>query len=104
MLAKPNRLSGRLVVKVHAKGRLSRLPNLTIKSVTNNVGKPRLALVVPKKVDNRATKRNRLKRQILAILEPDIKTSSVGIDLLVMVYGNEQPVQVAKEVKKWFAF
>lgn len=104
MLAKSNRLSGRLVARVHAKGRLSRQPNLTIKSLANDTGRPRISLVVPKKVDNRATKRNRLKRQTLAFLKQDIRSSSVGIDLLVTVYSNQLPEKVAQEVRKWFVF
>lgn len=104
MLAKTYRLSGRLVAKIHAKGQLFKRQNLTIKSLPNSINHPRLAVVVPKKVDNRATKRNRLKRQIISLVETEVRKSNLGVDLLVLVYSNQSAEKIALEVKKWFAF
>jgi ribonuclease P protein component len=63
-LARPQRLGAAAVASVFKRGRLTRAARLYLYRLPNDLARPRLALVVPKRLAPRATTRNRIRRLI----------------------------------------
>lgn len=101
MLPKPHRLSGRLVARVYSKGRFDRLPGMTIKYLPNRNNQLRLVVIVPKKVDNRAVIRNRLRRQIIEKIKPTILNSQKSLDVAILVNKNKTVEQIILGIDQW---
>lgn len=82
MLAKKFRLPSSLVFR-HA--RIIRTPEFTVKVQMNTLSHNRYAFVVAKKVDKKATVRNRLKRVVRSFLEEKWLGKTKGHDMLFIV-------------------
>jgi large subunit ribosomal protein L34 len=63
-LRRPQRLGAAEVAAVLKRGRLTRAARLCLYRLPNSLAHPRLALVVPKRLAPRATRRNRIRRLI----------------------------------------
>jgi ribonuclease P protein component len=58
---------------------------LSVKALQTQNTRPRVAVVISKKVDKRATVRNRIRRQILAKIEQKYKKLKPGTDIVVII-------------------
>jgi ribonuclease P protein component len=103
VLPKSNRLSGRLVARVFGKGRFVRLPSLSLKFLNNRQNIVRLAVIVPKKIDNRAAFRNRLRRQIVEGIKPIVLESKKSIDITILVSKKQSADILIKELSQWLS-
>lgn len=83
MLPKKFRLPGYRLPQVLAGRTIFREGNLVIKTFLNQLGYGRLAVVISGKWLPLATRRNRLRRQLLAIIDPAKITP--GFDVVVLV-------------------
>lgn len=70
---------------VRRAGRRSSDQFLTVKMLNSSNKYARIAVVVSKRVDKRATARNRIKRQIRAIIEEIYNKLRFGVDMVVIV-------------------
>ncbi|OGM89657.1 ribonuclease P protein component, partial [Candidatus Wolfebacteria bacterium RBG_13_41_7] len=71
--------------RTYRRGRTINHPDLMIKVVDNDKTINRFGIVVSNKIDKRATVRNRIKRQIRAILKKKEKEILPGHDLVLVV-------------------
>ncbi len=71
----------------------------TVKIVSNTLSYNRYGFVVSKKIDKRATVRNKLKRQLRACVEEIHQTLSQGHDLLFIIKP-ESKKQTSGEIKE----
>jgi len=83
MLARGDRLSGQRIPLVLAGKVIYRDANLVIKALPNQLARARLGVIVSARFLPLAVKRNRLKRQLLAIINPQKITP--GFDVVVMI-------------------
>lgn len=101
MLPKPHRLSGRMVARVYSKGQFDRLPGSTIKYLTNRSNILRLVVIVPKKIDNRAVVRNRLRRQVIEGLKTTILNSQKSLDVAILINKKEVASEIILGIDRW---
>ncbi len=86
MLAKPNRLTKDKEIKDLIKtGKSLFLPAFVIKYKHNNLNNIKIGIIVSTKVDKRAVVRNKIKRQIRAIIRKNISDIEHGHSLLIIV-------------------
>lgn len=86
MLSKENRLSKKDGFKaVYLKGKTYFLKNsgLTLRYAKNSLESSRIGFVVGKKYSNKATERNRLKRQLRGIFQKKLDKIKPGVDIIV---------------------
>ncbi len=84
MLPRKHRLTAdKDVTRVLRKGRAVFTNLLVIKASANDIGFPRVAVVVSTKVHKRAVKRNLIKRRIRSILEQLIPKLPIGVDMVI---------------------
>lgn len=83
MLARLYRLPGYRVSQVLGGQTIYREPDLVIKILPNQLKLSRMAVVISARFFPRAVDRNRLKRQLLAIIDPTKITP--GFDIVVLV-------------------
>ncbi|MEA3272668.1 MAG: ribonuclease P protein component [Patescibacteria group bacterium] len=85
MLSKLHRLSkSKEIEKVYKNGKSFFSKTLGIKVLKNNLEHSRFAVVVGLKVSKKATKRNRVKRQLREILRLNLKKMKSGFDVMVI--------------------
>ncbi len=85
MLAKENRLSKKKEFdNVFQFGRSNYSEILGIKVVKNKLNKNRFGVIVSNKISKKAVLRNRLKRQIKAILKEEDKKLKTGFDYVII--------------------
>ena len=84
---------------VYKKGRSVRHGQLSLKFVANNRPESRFGVVVAKKVDKRAVKRNRIRRRIYEVLRKNWDGVSPGVDVLVTVFDKEVAAKPAAELE-----
>ena len=84
MLKKENRLAGGILKNE----KTINFPNLNIKIARNNAGLSRFGFIISKKIDKRATARNRIKRKLRSCLEEKLEKISKGYDFLFIIKGN----------------
>ncbi len=85
MLAKENRLSKKKDFdNVFQFGRSSYNKILGVKVVKNNLNKNRFGVIVSNKISKKAVVRNRLKRQIKAILREENQKLKIGFDCVII--------------------
>jgi ribonuclease P protein component len=97
MLPKEKRINRELFEIIFKKG--ERRENIFFRAVFLSSEKQRFSIVLSKKVENKATKRNTIKRKISSLLEEKIKNKeAVGVNIIFFVkkLGNK------KEYKEWF--
>lgn len=61
---------------------------LSVKATPNNRPESRAVVVVGKKVDKRATVRNRIRRRLAALLRLEWATVTTGYDIVVTVHAD----------------
>ena len=83
MLPKKFRLPGSRLPQVLGGRTIFQEPDLVIKVLPNQLKLSRLAVVISAKAFPKATARNRLKRQLLAIIDP--KKIAPGWNIVVLV-------------------
>jgi ribonuclease P protein component len=85
MLPRPFRLAkNRDIRRVFRYGKKASSLSLGLKFCLNQLPLSRMTVIVSLKVDKRATKRNRLKRQIRAIFYSHLKEIKPGFDIVIM--------------------
>lgn len=82
MLKKRNRLSAHVRLKNPS---VKNLSIATLRIAHNNLAYNRFAFVVSKKIDKRATVRNRIKRQIRFCIEQVLEQLEPGYDMLIII-------------------
>ena len=86
MLRKLNRLSKDKEIKDLIKtGKTLFLPNFIIKHKENKEEITKIGVIVSTKVDKRAVVRNKIKRQIRAIIKDNINNIKPGYNILIIV-------------------
>lgn len=83
MLARRYRLPGYRLPQVLGGRTIFRESDLVIKVLPNQLKLSRTAVVIAAKSFPKATRRNRLKRQLLAVIDPE--KISPGFDIVVLV-------------------
>lgn len=83
MLARRYRLPGPRLPQVLRGRDLFADADLVIKTQPNRLALSRWAIIVPKRVQTKATTRNRLKRRLLAVIDP--AKIIPGLDIVVLV-------------------
>ena len=87
MLAKKYRLAKKKDIENTAKkGKKAYSPILGIKFIKNDLSYNRYAIIINKKVSNKATKRNRIKRIISEILRLNNKKVKTSFDFVVSAF------------------
>ena len=100
MLPKEFRIKRARFEIIWKKGKRQRLDGgIASVRLFNNIGHPRVSIVIKKGILALATKRNRLRRKLTLLLEKEIKLSSKGIDL-VLVVSREPKTPAELEVFK----
>lgn len=85
MLPKTNRLQKEKdIEKVFKEGKGSKEDFLVLKVIKNNLKNPRFGFIVSKKVSNKATIRNRIKRQLRSLIQENLKSVNPGQDILIL--------------------
>lgn len=78
MLRRSNRIQGQSTVEaIIKKGSESKSSSFFLKSVPNDLGYPRFGIVISKKLEKSAVKRNRRRRQIYEIIRSIIKDKTL---------------------------
>ena len=86
MLAKANRLTkDKEFTKTFRKGRSSYDSIVGVKIIKNNLQINRFGIIVGRKVSKKAVERNRIKRQIRAIIRQKIELMKIGSDVLLII-------------------
>jgi ribonuclease P protein component len=71
MLKRQHRLKKQAdFLRVFKEGKRRNYESISVTQLTNSLGVPRFAVVVSKKVSKKAVVRNKIRRSVLAILEP----------------------------------
>ncbi len=95
MVPKPNRFHGRSAVS-QMKGRSKHGQMMSVKSSPVRSGSPpRIAVVVSKKIDNRAVVRNRIRRRIFEAIRTGGHTSGADTPKDIVVYAKSARLAVA---------
>ncbi len=101
MLAKKNRLSRYQIQKVIKRGRRFNFGFFGFKILANQLDFARFAVVVPKSLAKKATKRNRLRRIIFEELGHFLK---INLDVMVKLYQIPENEKILRaKVKEAFA-
>jgi len=87
MLKKENRLTkDKEFDNIFKHGRSSYTKTLGIKTVKNNLSVNRFGILVSTKVSPKAVVRNKIKRQIRAIIQDELFLLKVGFDCAIVVF------------------
>lgn len=101
MLPRKHRLPAVGVARVHAKGSYKRGYGLMIKKLPTGLSQSRVAIVIPKKIDKRATRRNTLKRQISSFIRPHLDQIDRPVDMVITLTKNQPIEQILNELGIW---
>jgi len=96
MIARDNRFHGHSAV-ARVRGSSVHSKNLSFRWAKNNRNDYRLAVVVSKKIDNRAVVRNRIRRRVFEEIRKQGSLNGKSVDLVVYI---KTPEVQAMEVKK----
>lgn len=101
MLPKKNRANKKLVGKIFKEGALIGSYFLSLKYVlTKSTIPPRISFVVPKKIENKAVKRNSLRRRGYLILEKYFKKIPNGFSGVFIFNKTSTVLEIENEIKK----
>lgn len=70
---------------IYKRGKVLLSKNLQIRYLQNSINHSRFAIIVSNKVTKKATKRNRIRRQIRSIILPILEKFSGNFDMLFIV-------------------
>jgi len=92
MLSKPNRLKQKKdIERVIKRGEGFKEKFLVLKTVKNNLSQSRFGFIVSKRVSNKASVRNKIKREMREIARKRIKSLKLGRDnLFITLPGTEK--------------
>ena len=97
MLARSLRLrENRDIVRVLKRGTSFRTPHLKIYTLTSRIAGPRAAVVISKKVDKRATVRNRNRRRVVEIVREMHPNLKEHFDILIYINTNLKDMKPAE--------
>lgn len=106
MLAKLNRLTQKKDFDaVFKKGKSLKSSFLIFKELKNNLKEPRIGFVVSKKVSNKATVRNKIKRRLRAAVLTELKKNKKFIDIVIIALPsikNKKFSEIKKSVSEFF--
>lgn len=92
MLPQPNRLSKKIDFdRVYKKGKRLKFGPLLVGFLPNNLNCLRLGFVVSKKISNKATRRNYLKRVMRASFSSLLKEPNLSYDVIVSLLSDPTP-------------
>lgn len=101
MLSKKFRFHSRGGVRfVYQNGKTIRSPKMSLVFMDNVKGFTRIAVVVSKKVEKSAVKRNRIRRKIYEILRINLDSIPKERDYIFVVYSNDILKMSFKELEK----
>ncbi len=107
MLARDRRLrQGRDIERVYRQGRYGNAEGLQVKARPSGLATARLVVVVPKKVSNKAVKRNQLRRRLIESARAQWQTVALGYDIVVTVradLSDVTPTVLAERLRKALA-
>jgi ribonuclease P protein component len=77
---------------------------LTVKAQANGMQMSRVGIIVSRRVDNRATKRNSIKRMVRNIIYEHLASLVTGYDMLFIVRkcAKDNPAELKKNVQQVF--
>ena len=101
MLPRVLRLPGRMVGRVSQKGKKINLPSFYIKYLMTSGRSFRTSIVVSKKVDNRATQRNLIKRRVAHIIREFIPNIHFSADVVISIKAVKTFEEYKKELEQW---
>lgn len=106
MLSRPNRLRRRNdFTRVYKKGTTVHARTFSIKHAQNQLGHPRIGIVVSTKVSKKAVIRNRLRRRFYAQMRHLLPRINGGVDIVIMVRHSaidQESAQIARDLEKTF--
>lgn len=101
MLSKKYRFHSRGGVKyVYQKGKTIRKAKMSLVFCENTRGYTRIAVVVSKKVDKRAVKRNRIRRRVYEALRVNMELIPKRRDYIFVIYSKEVEKMPFSELEK----
>ena len=101
MLSKKYRFHSRGGVRyVYQKGKTIRSPKMSLVFAENTRGFTRVAVVVSKKVEKSAVKRNRIRRRIYEIIRKNFELLPKKVDYIFVVFTNEVATMPFNELEK----
>lgn len=92
-----------MVGRVSQKGDKVNLPSFYIKHLSTSRRAIRVAIVVSKKVDKRATARNLIKRRVAQIIRGNVANIHLAADVVISVKVIKTYEEYKKELEEWFA-
>lgn len=101
MIPRHQRLPSFLIKKLHLNGNRWRGSLLQIRFAQTQFPVSRVAIIVPKKVDKRATVRNLARRRLAAIILAVFDKLSRSQDVVINVYQLAEATEYTKEIVKW---
>ncbi len=84
-LSPTNRLSAKALDDVFREGVSFRSAGITLRLITGGAGPARVAVSVPVRTAKKATERNRIKRSVLAILQPIMSDLPAGSEAVIII-------------------
>lgn len=103
MLPKKNKLSGYEVILLKKKGKIVHSKTFGLIFSDNDKGITRAGVIVSKKIDKRAVKRNQIRRSIFGILQNLITKMNKDFDILFLVKPqivNQGKEELEREITK----
>lgn len=101
MLPKRFRLPAKLIKRAYSKGQSFRQKGFFIKYYRNTGLGSRIAIIVPKKVDKRATVRNLIKRQLAEIFQKNLVEKNLKLDLVIVVSAKKEYKEYEGDITFW---
>lgn len=100
MLPKQRRLSGREVKSIIKKGEVYNSKNIFVRFVRSSGAFSKFSVVVSKKISNKATDRNKIRRQIYDILR-DFDLVNEQINAVLFVQQKTEFEEYKKTISVW---
>ena len=85
---------------MYQKGKTIRSPKMSLIFLDNSKGFTRIAVVVSKKVEKSAVKRNRIRRRIYEVLRNNLESIPKKRDYIFVVYSKELENLPVDEIEK----
>jgi len=98
MISSSNRFHGRRAVS-RVRGKPAHSPRLSARVAKNSNQSYRLAIVVSKKIDNRAVVRNRIRRRLFEAFRTQEKLHNLPLDVVVYVKSVDLATVAADQVE-----
>lgn len=100
MLKRTDRLDRRTVERLFKKGKSERLGAITVRYVPNIHGAPRIAFILPKRLNLTPVERNRLRRQLYSKVKVCFPFLP-KVDAAFVLHQRISPAIFVKEIEQW---